>query len=610
MSGTLALASAIAEMERPALRALVRSRHPQSLVSILDPIGLASELLRPDSVLRAVSRLSRSELDVLLGLGGVRVAGQAPRADDDALDSLAAQGLVGLEAGTRVALPEVTAAIEEGLAGAGQLGSDDSLEAPGHVDRPATAGTADGWVDTALSAVGRCAECLRQLLARPVKLNRTGVVSYAGAKSIAERTGIEVSLVQSAVEILGLAGLTARASDDQLLVASGAAQRWLDSGMTARFVVLASGALGTLSAQLRAVLAVHGGNLRLAADRISLHFPLLPEDERAAAAQAAELADAMGLSVNGRLTEPVSLLLADRADEATARVDAAMPDNAPGVYLQPDLSVIVPGPLPPVSEAELAELTVPEHIGIASTRRVTEGAVTEALERGLTAEEARSTFARLSLTGVPQPLDYLITSLAERVGSIVVTEYDGEPGRSRIAVSREQLADTLLVDRALQHLQLRRSDSEPLVLFSRLRSEHVVAALADARYHATVPGGREPRLSSGHEGSTRAGITPGKAADPRDQAGRDEMLDALVERVFASARTEPGTGDFTRRIELAIRERRAVLVTAESGGQSRSFTLLPVSVNGGRLRASDQAAGVERTLPVSLITSVEPVELH
>jgi hypothetical protein len=47
-----------------------------------------------------------------------------------------------------------------------------------------------------------------------------------------------------------------------------------------------------------------------------------------------------------------------------------------------------------------------------------------------------------------------------------------------------------------------------------------------------------------------------------------------------------------------------VRVTAVAGGDEREFTLLPVSLKGGRLRATDQLAGVERTLPVSAITAV------
>ncbi|UOQ56413.1 helicase-associated domain-containing protein [Leucobacter allii] len=270
--------------------------------------------------------------------------------------------------------------------------------------------------------------------------------------------------------------------------------------------------------------------------------------------------------------------------------------------MQPDLSVVVPGPLAPEDEADLAAVTRPEHIGVASTRRIADASVAEALDRGRSAAEVRGIFTRLSLTGIPQPLDYLLDALAERVGSIVVAEHTGDEGRTSITVSRLDLADTLLVDRALQHLQLHRRSPTGTRLFSRLRSEHVAAALADARYHAS--GASADRAPAPPASPSDA--APG-APGPSDPDALPAPLGALVERVYLAARSEPGSADFTRRLELAIRDRSPVLVTAEARGQRHTFTLLPVSVNGGRLRATDQSAGVERTLPVSVITAVESV---
>ncbi|WP_010156179.1 helicase-associated domain-containing protein, partial [Leucobacter chromiiresistens] len=327
--------------------------------------------------------------------------------------------------------------------------------------------------------------------------------------------------------------------------------------------------------------------------------------------------------------------------DVVARVAAAMPETAAGVYVQPDLSVVVPGPLPPRDEAVLVALARPEHIGVASTRRISEASIAGAYERGLTPATAREAFARISLTGIPQPLEYLLSSLGERVGGIVVSEHHGDEGRTRLAFARAELAATILVDRTLQHLQLHRTRASETELFSRLSPDHVLAALADARYHAssgaaalheaegaldappeaartdepeTEPGAdanadgapsNAPRTGSGTAPSSAAGAAASAAAPDRDHSPSPQ--EALVDRVFTAARSEPGTGDFTRRLELAIRDRSPVRVTAESRGEVRTFTLLPVSVSAGRLRAADQSAGVERTLPITLITAVESV---
>ncbi|MBK0420483.1 helicase-associated domain-containing protein [Leucobacter sp. CSA2] len=614
MSGTLALASALARMDRDELSRLVHARRPHAPAAVLDPIGLASELLRPDSISRAVSLLSIVQLGALDELD----AGREP--DRDTIAGLLSLGLVGEDAGAAAPLPEVSAAIAqafEAIAQRSPLDEDgdpalEAAEASAGDDLPAATNSlsepeigAAAWIDTALTAVGRCAECLRQLRDRPLRLNRTGVVSYSAAKWVSERIGIPVDSVQRAFAALGLAGLTTPAASEPLLLTTAESADWLEADIAERWIALAQGALGTLSGPLRAVLETHDGDLGGALSELPTAYPLLPEADLTAAANSVELAEALGLTLRGRLSEPGRLLLEGHRDEAARAAEAAIPARAQGIYLQPDLSVIVPGPLAPADEEALSALSRPEHIGIASTRRVTEAAVTEALEAGRTGEEVLQLFASLSLTGVPQPLTYLVTSLAERVGSIVVSEHDGDDGRSRISVSRPELAETLLVDRALQHLQLRRGDRDASVLFSRLRPDHVIAALSDARYLASAPGIRLDIPGS------RGGDPGADAQDPSPAAVRraedESALAELVERVFEAARSEPGTGDFTRRIELAIRERRAVRVTAEAAGQSRSFTLLPVSLSGGRLRASDQTAGVERTLPVNLITAVEPV---
>ncbi|KTR83580.1 hypothetical protein NS354_10395, partial [Leucobacter chromiiresistens] len=121
--------------------------------------------------------------------------------------------------------------------------------------------------------------------------------------------------------------------------------------------------------------------------------------------------------------------------------------------------------------------------------------------------------------------------------------------------------------------------------------------------------GDSPETTRAGDADGGAGAAVGDAASAAapDRDHSPSPQEALVERVFTAARSEPGTGDFTRRLELAIRDRSPVRVTAEARGEVRTFTLLPVSVSAGRLRAADQSAGVERTLPITLITAVESV---
>lgn len=621
MSGTLALASAIAEMDRDALESLVRRRRPQAPAGVLDPIGLAAELLRPDSILRALSPLDRDALAVLLGLAEESGAGLTRDADETTAERVAALlalGLVGVEEARPVALPEVTDALRHALMTAGRradalgdpppprsgddrpagtAGSSASSASSGHSassapSEPAARPNADSWVTAALTAVGQTAECLRVLSDRPARLNRSGSVAVASVRGIAESIGIDADHAAQALAAADRAGLIAPGGSS--LVVSERAAKWTASDHVARWLELAATTLATIPAPLRAGME-RAEPLAAIAAGLPDRFPLLSEAESAAASRFVAAAEYLGLSAHGRLSPVAELLHAGERAAAERRLRELLPPAAPGVYVQPDLSVIVPGPLTPADETDLAALTVPEHIGVASTRRITEASIAEAFARGITPHEARAVFERVSLTGIPQPLDYLLGSLAERVGSIQVSEQHTDDARTRIVVGRSELADTLMVDRALQHLQLQRVDAT--ALRSRLRADHVLAALADARYHASGPRRR-----------ASAEAPAENAAPPRAQDAHDELPEALsdlVERVYLAARSEPGTSNFTRRLELAIRDRAPVRVTAEARGQQHTFLLLPVSLNGGRLRATDQAAGVERTLPVNLITAVE-----
>ncbi|UOR00850.1 helicase-associated domain-containing protein [Leucobacter allii] len=647
MSGTLALATSIAAMDREALERLVARRRPQAPNSVLDPIGLAAELLRPDSIARAIAPLDRSALALLGdaaplpdGAGdadGTGDAGGAGDADDAAarVAALTALGLLGAEGApgpegaprasgtassrTRPArLPEVVAAVREALAeraapapapagggaddgGAGAEGAAAGGGSPAAADPADT----DAWFAAGLTAVGQAAECLRLLRERPGRLNRNRTVAVATVRAAAEHTGVAPEDVALAFGLLQRAGLAAPVAEEATLVVSARSEGWLALPHGARWLALADSLAAGLAPQLRALLGVlpdPGSDLAAAAARLPVEYPLLPDADRSAVAAFVAAAEYAGATVGGVLCPAFERLLAGDREAAGAIVAAQMPPAAPGVYVQPDLSVVVPGPLAPEDEADLAAVTRPEHIGVASTRRIADASVAEALDRGRSAAEVRGIFTRLSLTGIPQPLDYLLDALAERVGSIVVAEHTGDEGRTSITVSRLDLADTLLVDRALQHLQLHRRSPTGTRLFSRLRSEHVAAALADARYHAS--GASADRAPAPPASPSDA--APG-APGPSDPDALPAPLGALVERVYLAARSEPGSADFTRRLELAIRDRSPVLVTAEARGQRHTFTLLPVSVNGGRLRATDQSAGVERTLPVSVITAVESV---
>lgn len=628
MSGSLPLAASIAGMERADLTALLERRWIANPAAVRDPLSLALELLRPDSVARALETLDRSGIRALLALTTESPAGPDPERKD-AGSSVLALGLAGLasqpgdDVRSRpepVPLDEVADQLRLLL---------DSADARERLERsvPVPSRTephdpsSAAWFGAAQTTTQRAAAALRTLALEPVKRNRRGGTSQTGVKTLAEalRTGHEQA--ERVVEMLRSAGLVhgvvSAAHGDRFAV-SPAGNAWLALPHAERWLTLAEALAGRISGPLSTALRISEGALGAAVSEIlPVEFPLLSESRLADARALADAAEDLGFTVDGALT-PIASSLLDRdldlasdPEEPLASIRAALPPIAPGVYVQPDLSVVVPGPLSPDDEAALFGVADIEQLGVASSLRITPSSLARALENGVGIADARALLERLSLTGIPQPLDFLLSDVESKHGSVIV--FAGT-SRTRVRVADPAVGDAMLVDRALLHLQLQRDPGAlAYVLLSRLRPEHVLAALVDARYAAIAGSDPDaapatpPEPGAMAPAPAAAGSEPGGEPAPATGSaarGPHPAVAELVDRVLAGAE-QPGSGEWTRRIELAIREKRAIEITAAAGPEVRTFRLLPASLSGGRLRASDQTAGVERTLPVSAITGVE-----
>lgn len=623
MSGTLALASTIASFDREALSVLVSSRRIAAPAQVFDPIDLAAELLKADSIQRAIARLTRAQLAALAARDAGGSAAEAPAPTDAAsiadTQLLVQLGLLARDSQTQslVSLPEVTAALDAGLASNGstsaQLTGETCPQTSGEA-APADATDTTGWFAPALTATAQCAWVLRELERSPAKLNRGGTIASTWVKVTEER--VRIPQIDQLLTLLRAAGLLSIEGAD----VTPQAYAWLQASHEDRWVDIARAAIATAPAQFvsairpKAVASISFARLDDAAAvtaAIAHEYPLVEPSTQAAVRDAVDLWQRIGITFHGALSPASRSII---AGTQSPHIDD-FPDAAPGVYIQPDLSVIVPGPLAPTDEAELALLALPEQIGVASTLRITEASLGEAIERGSDTADIRATLERLSLTGIPQPLAYLVTSLGERAGTVIVSEHHGDVGRSRIDFARSDLRATIQVDRSLSHLQLHDTpaagpapltsdavDSEIAPLFSKLRADHVLAALIDARYPARAHSSLVSTLSYDPRRVTEATKKRAAASAPHTDEDAASPLEQLIDRVLAAA--VDGPGDISRQITLAIRDRRAVRVTVEIRGDRREFSLLPVSLSAGRMRALDEAAGVERTFPLEAITEI------
>ncbi|GAA2839943.1 XPB/Ssl2-like helicase family protein [Leucobacter komagatae] len=617
MSGTLALSSLIASLDRAGLTSLVRSRRVAAPGSVHDPLDLAAELLKPESISQALTLLPWEDLARLIGAeegGGANVSGSL------AAERLRGRGLLG--AGD-VALPEVSAALESLLAARGLTRREVLDGDPGEGFPAAPEGSdTSSWFAAALTATGQTAWILRELERSPAKLNRNGDVASAWLRAVEDRLAIPHPA--DLVTLVRAADLAFPA--DGVCVSTGA--NWLRAEHEERWLLLARAAVSLMPVQLLEMLAGlrPGTAIPPVIGRFPARFPLATETTFTAIEHTAALWERIGLTVAGSVSDvgatvilnELSQLPAAAADDTAVGIELGFPDPAAGIYIQPDLSVIVPGTLGADDEAALAAIALPEQLGVASTLRISEATLSEAFHRGLSGDDIRELIGGLALTGIPQPVDYLITALSERAGSIVVRPFLSEQWRSRVTFARPELRSTVLVDRRLAHLQLHEpgpgtdvgfdpsddpADLAAPSLLSRLRADHVLAALLDARYPARGAEGlvaqqdpEAPTSALRPSGARRAAEAPGPAE--RQATAAEE----LIERVLDSA--SDGPTDTSRLITLAIRDRTRLSVTVEIRGETRTFAIVPVSLAGGRMRALDETAGVERTLPLDAITEI------
>ncbi|KAM9862968.1 helicase-associated domain-containing protein [Leucobacter sp. BZR 635] len=597
MSGTLALSSLVASLDRAELSELVRSRRIAAPASVKDSLDLAAELLKPESLTQALTLLPREEL-LLLASGNTGLAQGTAQAHA----RLRSLGLLGTN---DAILPEVTEALTALLSSRGvSLEEFHESPAPAPVVEPDPADTSS-WFAAALTITGQAAWVLRDMERSPAKLNRNGDVASAWLRNAEERLAIDAA--DEVVELLRAADLVTPA--ENWCVSQGA--EWLASEGAERWAELALAAVSLMPVQLREQLAsaAPGSSLGPVITDFPRRYPLATEPTFTSIERAAGLWERVGITVSGRFSEAgitaIEHSLAPAGSPPAVFPDLGLPEPATGIYIQPDLSVVVPGPLTARDEAAISAIALPEQLGVASTLRISEATLSEAFHRGMRGDEIRSLIGGLALTGIPQPVEYLITTLSERAGSIVVSPFFGEHGRAKIDFARPELRSTVLVDRRLAHLQLQEApasdpatrDSRPLL--SRLRADHVLAALLDARYPARGGGGI---------------LTPADTRQPEPEAHTPESApaspatralaasEALIERVLESA--SDGPTDISRQVTLAIRDRTRLQVTVEIRGEVRSFTIVPVSLAAGRMRALDEAAGVERTLPLDAITEV------
>ncbi|WP_147795514.1 helicase-associated domain-containing protein [Cellulomonas sp. Y8] len=355
-----------------------------------------------------------------------------------------------------------------------------------------------------------------------------------------------------------------------------------------------------------------------------------------------------------------------------AGLGAALPPAVDDLLLQADLTGIVPGRPSQELEALLDASARVESRGGAVTVRFTPESVRDALDAGSTADDLLADLASHARGGVPQPLEYLVRDAARRHGrlrtgaasSYVRTEDPAllaglaeDPRHADLGLVR--LAPTVLAAQAPLHELLAALRAHGLAPVAETPDGQVLHAAPTVRRVAAArprfapeDGGRgaqppaeraaalvgvlrraeEARAAGGSTGGAGA-VVRGAAAEVAGAAARAEAdgsptlrdrasgvaaatAAARADRPTTGTRGGPrpaaGTADPAEALgllrEAAAGHTEVWLDVVGSRGALERRRVLPVRVDGGRVRVVDTARDAEIVVAAHRVAAVTPVD--
>lgn len=594
MNESPALASRLQELTDEDLAGLLTNRFTE-FRAVNDFFDLADRMLEPAWIDATLASLPRPALALL-------ASGQPIPPGDPLLASPLSRLLLSEgDDGVLQPFAAVSAVIAgwpaRGLPSASELA--DATEPPTRARDSDEADTDLIAAERAYSATSGVAELVHELRLFPARELAKGGVAAPDAKRLVLALGIEATGIDPLLRLARTAGLIELSG--MLWSATETALPWLLLPATKRWTTLATAWLEALSPDIGAVLSQRATE-PWGDDAVNHLAWLYPAGGSGLAARVREAlvgAEFLGISANGYPGAAARALLEPSADPIDEVAETLLPAEDPHIYLQHDLSIIAPGPLTPHVDVRLRRLADIEARGLASTYRISGASVTRALADGETAESILAFFGEVSLTGVPQPVQYLVTEASARFGLLRAgqTSPENEPGtRSYVRGDDPGMLSTLAVDHSLSSLGLQRTG--PNRLTSRLAFETLFWMITDARY---------PIMAENQDGEPFAPVRAQPVA--KEAAPVIDPVQALVVKLRESSSDAMNSPEawIARQLEVAVRSKTPVTVSvAMPDGRSAAYLVTPLSLASGRLRAIDERAGVERTLPVKSITAVGP----
>ncbi len=568
MSSVLALSASLGSFDQAQLEHLLRTRQVNPTASLTDLLDLATLLLRPDSIRRVLSTTPRPELLALRN----HECSSAPERT-----SLAANGLIAFTDGETVFFDEVDALLPD---------LDEAAAHPLPAQIPPT-GLSHVWAERAFETVRYAEQLLRLVTSEPLSAQRNQQPTASTLKRAGQAIAVDSDTVASVLRLLLKTGLVA--VRQQKFEPTPEVASWLQLPRASRYVTLISRWLDRMDASSRTILNAYvSSQHRSFAALVNAVFPLATPELSNDLSESITDCALFGILDATVLSELAGKILQGDQDAATDLAERSFPSSVRNVYLQPDLSVIAPGPLAPEIEQELLRFAMIESAGLASSYRITPRSLENALDDGLTADEIRSTLEAISLTGIPQPLQYLINEAESKHRTILLRPWQNG---SLLTFAEHRTAEQVRVDSTLTALRLQTHSENELV--SAFAPEQILDALRESGYPASLD-------------KSAVTASPAPTAESGTQQTNPDPLAELAARLLTAASSHPTTNSMQRMIELAVKQKQRLKVVLALGeGTEREFTLRPVSFGNGRLRGVDELVQVERTLPINNLVSVE-----
>jgi hypothetical protein len=329
-------------------------------------------------------------------------------------------------------------------------------------------------------------------------------------------------------------------------------------------------------------------------------------------AEVLEEAELLGLTGRGGLSAAARVLLDGDLRGAARQLGELLPEPLDHVLVQPDLTVVAPGPLERDLARELALVADVESTGGATVFRVSEASVRRALDAGRSASDLQELFRSRSRTPVPQSLTYLLDDVARRHGRMRAGN-----ASTYLRCDDEALLSEVVASRRTAALRLRRL--APTVVVSPVELEEVLQALRAAGFAPAAEAPDGALLVAGPPARrTPARTRPARAADyalPAQQAEltvtamRAGDLAARATRRAATAPRPGSTSDVLAFLQSAARDRRQVwLGYVDAQGRATSRVVEPRSVEGGYVTAFDHLRQEDRTFSLHRITGVAEID--